>query len=159
MNHKTCFKCSTKKPTTEFYKHRAMGDGYMGKCKECTKRDVRENRNANIEEWREYDRERASLPHRVAQRKEIAERWKRDPQLKKRRKELSKSWQERNTIKRAAHIITGNAIRDGKLLRQSCEVCGDKRSEAHHDDYTRPLNVKWLCKLHHTARHVELREL
>ena len=42
MKTKQCFKCEEIKDVTEFYKHKAMGDGYLGKCKACTKKDVRE---------------------------------------------------------------------------------------------------------------------
>lgn len=38
---KTCFKCFKSLPFTEFYKHPAMGDGYLGKCKDCTKADTK----------------------------------------------------------------------------------------------------------------------
>lgn len=52
---KTCFKCGLSKARTEFYEHPQMGDGLLGKCKECTKRDVRVSRS---DKTREYDRRR-----------------------------------------------------------------------------------------------------
>jgi hypothetical protein len=44
-----------------------------------------------------------------------------------------------------------NALRSGKLVKGPCEVGGDcaGRIEAHHDDYARPLTVRWVCKRHH----------
>jgi hypothetical protein len=44
-------------------------------------------------------------------------------------------------------------IRIGRLLRQTCRVCGAERSEAHHPDYSEPTNVDWLCSLHHKEEH------
>jgi len=34
-----------------------------------------------------------------------------------------------------------------------CEICGCEKSEAHHDDYSRPLDVRWLCRVHHLMHH------
>lgn len=58
-------------------------------------------------------------------------------------------------MKRAAHVITGNAIRDGKLIRaEAYESCGSAHKiEAHHDDYTQPLSVRWLCEPCHKEWH------
>lgn len=47
-----------------------------------------------------------------------------------------------------------NAIRAGKMTRDPCEVCGNPKSEGHHDDYSKPLEVRWLCKKHHTEHHL-----
>jgi ribosomal protein S27AE len=58
-----------------------------------------------------------------------------------------------NPLKRAAHVIVGNAIRSGQLLRQSCEVCSNESAQAHHDDYSKPLDVRWLCTTHHAEWH------
>ena len=147
---KQCRKCGIVKSDKDFY-------GYHV-CKECIKSAVRKNREENLEYYQEYDRKRASLPHRVKIRKKIAERWKTDPELKERAKELKKQWQQKNILKRAAHIIVGNAIRDGRLAKKPCRICGDEKSEAHHDDYAKPLKVKWLCRKHHAEHHKKLRE-
>lgn len=46
-----------------------------------------------------------------------------------------------------------NAIKSGTLLRQPCEVCDKQKADAHHDDYSKPLSVRWLCRTHHTEFH------
>ena len=46
-----------------------------------------------------------------------------------------------------------HAIRSGKLARQPCEQCGTEPAQAHHDDYSQPLNVRWLCRHHHREHH------
>lgn len=57
-----------------------------------------------------------------------------------------------NKAKTAARHAVNNAIRDGRLKRGRCEVCG-KRAEAHHVDYSKPLEVRWLCRRHHLNEH------
>jgi hypothetical protein len=53
----------------------------------------------------------------------------------------------------AAHVAVNNAVRDGRLIRAGCEVCGVADADAHHDDYSRPLVVRWLCGVHHKQWH------
>jgi len=45
------------------------------------------------------------------------------------------------------------AVYHGRVKRQSCEVCGATPAEAHHDDYGKPLEVRWLCPTHHRDHH------
>lgn len=46
----------------------------------------------------------------------------------------------------------------GHFGKKPCEVCGDKNSEMHHDDYDKPLKVRWLCRKHHLGFHDVYRE-
>ena len=52
-----------------------------------------------------------------------------------------------------AHNAVRSAIKMGELKRQPCEVCGNEKSQAHHDDYSKPLDVRWLCQKHHYEHH------
>lgn len=44
-------------------------------------------------------------------------------------------------------------IRRGSIKKMPCIICGDANSQAHHDDYSKPLEVKWLCRDHHLELH------
>lgn len=48
------------------------------------------------------------------------------------------------------------AIKNGSLIRLPCERCGKIETHAHHDDYSKPDEIQWLCSLHHRERHKEL---
>lgn len=66
-----------------------------------------------------------------------------------------KRWKnkEENKIKRKAHVLVYEAVKAGTLLKKECEVCFSSVSLAHHDDYNKPLEVRWLCPLHHYQHH------
>lgn len=149
---KTCFKCGEVKPLSDFYKHKKMADGHLGKCKECTKNDVRGNRAKNIDHYNQYEKHRyRNDPRKILALKTYAKSEKGKAAIAA----AGRRYRERNPIKRGAHIMTGNAIRDGRLTKMPCEVCGCEKVHAHHDDYARPLDVRWLCALHHTQWHAE----
>lgn len=63
---------------------------------------------------------------------------------------------EREKTRRKVYGMVRSAVAQGKLIPQPCEVCKTFESlEAHHEDYNKPLDVKWLCKKHHTILHLE----
>lgn len=138
---KRCFKCEAVKPLAEFYRHFGMSDGHLNKCKLCTKGDVSRRRADNIEAVREYDRERSKSPARKAA--SVAR---------------TKEWRRQNKGRSAAHCAVSRAIRSGKLERQPCEACGNEKSVAHHDDYDRKLDVRWLCQPCHVAHHLSIKK-
>ena len=49
--------------------------------------------------------------------------------------------------------IYKTALRMGKLVKTPCMVCGEVEVEGHHPDYSRPLDVVWLCRKHHMEIH------
>jgi ribosomal protein S27AE len=59
----------------------------------------------------------------------------------------------RNPLKVKARKAVWNLLRYGKLQKQPCEQCTAPKVEAHHDDYEKPLDVRWVCRSHHTAIH------
>jgi hypothetical protein len=129
-----------------------MADGLLGRCKTCHKSEATRVRNENLDRCREYDRQRANLPNRVEARREYAA----SDRGRERQAAGSKAFAERYPEKRAAHIITGNAIANGRLVKSdTCEKCfrNHARIEAHHDDYGKPLEVRWLCHDCHMAHH------
>lgn len=133
---KKCFKCKKKKPLSSFYKHSQMADGLLGKCKECCKKDVADNYRSNREHYAEYERKRFLRPERKLAAK-----------LYQRKRRLL------NPGKARAYNAVSNALRDGRLSRLPCEVCKDTKSQAHHEDYRKPLSVRWLCRTHHLEAH------
>jgi len=139
-----CTKCGKVKSIDEFYR-----GSY--ECKECVKKRVKD-REAILRqdpEWVLKERKRGREKyHRLYENNHGTG----TPQAKKK-------WIERNKLKRAAHLIVGSAIRDGRLFKKPCAVCGDEDVVAHHDDYYKPLEVTWLCVEHHNAHHVKMREM
>lgn len=59
-------------------------------------------------------------------------------------------------IKSKAQQTLYYARRNGKIQKLSCEKCGNKKSQAHHENYKKPLDVIWLCASCHRKRHIEL---
>ena len=134
---KRCFRCQVVKPLSDFYAHAAMKDGHINKCAECTKADVRRHRDENVEQARAKDRERSKRPERKASAAAS--------QVRSREKAPEK-------VK--ARSMVRRAIQSGRLALKPCEVCGTtKLVHAHHDDYAKPLDVRWLCPVHHAAIH------
>lgn len=68
-------------------------------------------------------------------------------------RELRRAYRKRYPEKRRAHAAVYEAVRSGRLVRLNCEQCGKTNSQAHHDDYSKPLDVRWLCAECHETEH------
>ena len=151
--NKECFKCGLLKDMSEFYRHPGMADGHLGKCKECAKRDVRENYAANPLRRKEYEHARQLRPERRRKQREYTRRF--HEQSPEKSLEYARASRTRNLLQYKARTAVGNALRDGRLKRQLCGECGaTERVQAHHHDYSKPLDVEWLCfPCHRELRH------
>lgn len=134
-DQKTCFKCNTTKPLSEFYKHKQMGDGHLNKCKTCTKSDAYQRRHNSPARDRilEYDRKRGS----------------------RQTQGQINAYRSRRPLVTKAHSAVGRALNSGQLVRpEACEHCSKVgRVNGHHEDYHKPLDVIWLCVACHRELH------
>lgn len=135
---KICNKCNQSFPLELFSKNKAARDGLSNSCKECVKKNGRKwyllNRERNHERtkrWWGNNRERRLSEYKISAAK----------------------YRKENPIKRAAHIRVSNALALAKLEKKPCQYCGNEKSAAHHCDYSKPLEVVWMCQKHHMAWH------
>lgn len=145
-----------------FYIHKETKDGHLNKCKECTKKDSIKHRENNIERVREYDRNRPNAAERVIKNtvrvaiiKEV------DPEgFRKAKQKAEERYRKKYPEKAKARDHVNYALETGRLKRSIiCQRCkAETHCEAHHEDYTKPLDVIWLCDTCHKKRHVEIRK-
>lgn len=127
-----CIECADEKAADQFYAHPQMASGHVNVCKDCHKRRMRD-RSRSSPSVQEYDRARAKTPER-----------------KSKAKAYQQQYRARFPLADKARAAVGRAVRSGKLKKLACEFCGREDVHAHHKDYSRPLDVIWLCpKCHH----------
>lgn len=76
---------------------------------------------------------------------------------KKNREKLNKYSSEMRSKRKQkygeAHHFVSHALANSKIEKKPCDVCGAEDAEAHHDDYNKPLEVRWLCRACHAEWH------
>lgn len=147
MKSKKCIGCGEVLPLSLFFQCSAVKDGRKGKCKECMSLkqkerlqnpEVRSKRIAYSKKWNRNNRDYFNEYKKLDKSKE-QERMRLKTPI--------------NKTKRKARDIINGAVRYKKVEKQPCKVCGHKIVEAHHSDYSNPLNVDWLCLKHHQEEH------
>jgi len=166
---KICSKCREAKSLGDFAKHGSQPDGLQVWCRECHGEFRRAAyRKANPLPPPLSRREQASiLRHRKAKAKAYAAKHRAEyteaVSAKKREwrianadkvRKYRRDYYKNNTDKVRAHMAVMSAVKEGVLTPGQCEVCGStKYVDGHHDDYSKPLDVRWLCRLHHKEVH------
>lgn len=140
----------------QFYKY------CKSKCKACIRKAVEDRRRREYEKIKEYDRNRPNAKERVEKNKERIKRYKTEnPEKYKKYAHQKNEWSKKNSHKKNANAKVQRALFNGVIIKpRECESCGmDKKLEAHHEDYNKPLEVIWLCIECHNKRHIELNEI
>lgn len=165
---KPCNTCKIPKKLSEFNKDKKIKDGHALRCRYCSKiyaKNYAINNPERAKSYRssphakaalaEYEKERYKKPER---KKSISisnikysktEKGRISARVRGRRSQLKYP----NANK--ARSLFGNLVIAGKIIRPDrCEECGIScKPDGHHDDYNKPLNVRWLCKKDHVEWH------
>ena len=134
---KRCSVCLEEKPLAEFYFSTASREGRQSRCKPCS--------NKGVIDWKKKN------PERLA---ENIKKYNTSETMKRKRDEIKGMHPERTK----AYAAVVKAIRNGVLVRpEECEVC---RASAriivgHHEDYSLPLEVDWMCSSCHKNHHAQ----
>lgn len=135
-----CPRCKTWLPSSEFYTCKRSPNGLKSQCKRC-------HSESSI---RTRDKDRA----RDANRKHMQEARAKDPE-RFRQREREASRKRSGDMKCRARYELNLAVRRGEVERpSSCSRCGTNcKPHGHHEDYSAPLEVVWLCPQCHADLH------
>ena len=161
---KKCSKCLLDKDENCFFRKSKKENNLESACKECRKKRTLLHRINFPEIWKEKNRrrylKRKHNPEYVKKTKEYISKnkstiyaYQKSWALKNKEKRslVMKKWESNNSHKKKAHVEVRKAIKNGLLIRMDC-FCG-KKAHAHHEDYSKPLDVVWLCAFHHKQVH------
>lgn len=126
---KICGGCALSLPLSMY--HNSTRDGPRNKCKACRRIEAIRDRDIYGEKRRRNDNER------------YVKGTKKNP------------IRNLNSNKYRAQYKAKNAITLGKIKRLPCETCGDEKSHAHHDDYLKIYDLRFLCARHHRLWHLK----
>jgi hypothetical protein len=137
---KLCKKCGKEKDASLFDRSSSSPDGLGGKCKMCEsirqadkyrrKRDAISDRN---QRWKDENRDKITAYNKKHYAKEI-DRYR-------------------------ARALAGRALLRGDITKNEvCAMCGGRSEQGHHEDYSKPLEVVWLCRSCHKRRHAQIKE-
>jgi hypothetical protein len=148
---KKCFKCLEFKDIDDFYKHSKMADGHLNKCKTCSQKDCSDRIKIKSldRDWILKEKLRCRIKSNL-NRKSLT---------KEEKKQSQDKYCEKYPEKLLAHRAVYKAIKNGNLIKLTCEICGEIKSEAHHDDYSKPLDIRWLCDYDHKQFHIQQRDI
>ncbi len=129
--NKQCTKCGEVLPLDSFHRAAGGAHGRRSTCKSCDRTYARDHYHRHPEKKAQY---------------------RRDDYQRRKAKGIGKSDERKQRHADYQGVYT--AVKRGELVKAPCVICGSTaRIHGHHDNYARPLDVVWLCPLHHQERH------
>lgn len=156
----TCTKCHKEKSYKEFYSCDSREIGRMWNCKECIKAYQKTYKRRRTEEGRSIERK----PECPEKKSEFNRKWYKEnsayhkeyyKQNALKRSKNNRAYEKRNPERVKAQHALYRALKKGILVRPNkCLVCATKcKPEGHHNDYTKQLEVVWVCRSCHLEIH------
>lgn len=150
------YKRRHRKENAEHYRNYAKE--YREKNIESIKEKEKIRRQTKSKQIRDYERQYAKSDRGREVKRQIQKRYMSTDKGKEMQKVASKKYVERNPVKKKCHSDVRTAIKNGSLVPSKvCERCGEVglKLHAHHDDYSLPLSVRWLCSICHADWHAK----
>jgi hypothetical protein len=154
---KKCTKCGLFVPMVGYRICHRTKDGRTARCRRCeaeiartryhSDESYRENKKRHYKWLVDTGRRAAYARQKYRERRPIRT-YNPEAACKGRQK-----YNKQNPEKYAAWTAVRTALKNGSLIRKPCCVCNNPNSQAHHEDYSKALDVMWLCKNHHHAWH------
>ena len=174
-----CKRCKVEKDGSQFGILKCSKDGINPRCRQCCCDSVKrskkspeaiENKKKYVAEWQKQNREKRLEQSRTWYEKnleksremslEATKKYLNTEHGRKKANERTSKWEKENPEKRRIHDRTMYAVETGKIIRpDECSKCLKKcKPHAHHEDYSKPYDVIWLCSrchfyLHHKHKH------
>lgn len=159
---KICSRCRLLRPLDCFRLRPGTRNlyGVSSECRECERAYRKENGEkfgAYRAEWLKKNREKQRSYSRRYYEKNREKRIQDAVEYARSRRAATKKIEEKyrreNALKVKAREAVRKALREGTIKKLPCSVCESPLSQAHHPDYSKPLDVVWLCTKHHGERH------
>lgn len=181
MKFKICDTCRVNKGAVNFHANRTKGRGLQSICKECCKKYMRkyyltnkdkllikgkeyrdsENGSAIIAKYVKSENGKAAISrsckkyygNNTESCLKAMKKYSLTDKGKEAKKIANKKYYDNNPVKSRAQGALNRAVKNKQIIKTGCEICGSNKVHGHHDDYLKPLEVRWLCSKHHREWH------
>jgi len=151
---KKCSKCGKEKLMSEFHKDKSYSCGIKARCKKCVNADAKDyaDRNPELKKARScvyYENNKKKINKRASE-------YRRTAVGRKVKSVSNKKRLDRFPKQARANRLINLEIKNGRVARpNTCSICSKKRkTQAHHCDYSKPLEVAFMCTYCHASWHI-----